>query len=80
MPATGYDNPSLLSARPDGSAPQRYTGLYGSMEAFLELFKGLELVGRDVFFIDQGQILNLVNPPILNTLMLHGRGLHDTQM
>ena len=33
----------------------------------MEPFKGLELVSRDVFFTDQEQILNLVNPPILNT-------------
>lgn len=76
----GHDSPALLSACPDCSAPQRCSGLYVSMYAFLELFKGLELVNRDVFFIDHGQILNLVNPPILNALMLHVRGLHDTQM
>ena len=46
----------------------------------MEPFTGLELVSGDVFFTDQEQILNLVNPPILNTPMLSLRGLHDTRL
>lgn len=42
--------------------------------------QGLEPVSRDVFLMDQGKILNLVNPPILNTLTLPIRSLHATQM
>lgn len=33
---------------------------------FLKRLEGPELVSRDVFFIDLGNSLSLVNPPILN--------------
>lgn len=44
---------------------------------FLRQFGGLELVSRDVFFIDLEKSLSLVNPPILSNLMLQIGNPHD---
>lgn len=73
----GHSSPLPFSARPACAAPPRQAACPSVLMPFLKQFEGLELVSRDVFFIDLRKSLNLVNPPILNNLMLRIRNLQD---